>query len=296
MVAQLKSKNISVARFWRKVGRNIFGDGQYLELYIRPRNYACWSNSISSKLHTIMASNSVFPGDIISGLNIPASKSLHPASGLYRESSSAPILSTLAGKLEQNSKKTAHVTAPNARYIPRVGDLVIASVQRSSTDFFHLSICPHTPQAILPQLAFEGASKKTRPQLKPSDLVYAKVLSASKNMEVELTCVNPSTGKSDPEGLGPITGGMVFDISTGLAARLLSSQSVAVFEELGEKLAGGFEVAIGKNGKVWVDCPESGIRGICAVGRCLQETDCGNLLKSEQQKLAKRVIKETGFG
>ncbi|KAF7512333.1 hypothetical protein GJ744_001901 [Endocarpon pusillum] len=244
-----------------------------------------------------MASNLVFPGDAIAGVNIPASKSLHPASGLYRESSSAPILSTLAGKLEQNpKKKTANVTAPNARYIPRVGDLVIASVQRSSMDFFHLSICPHIPQAILPQLAFEGASKKTRPQLKTNDLVYAKVLSASKNMEVELTCVDPSTGKSEPEGLGPITGGMVFDISTGLAARLLSSQSIAVLEELGEKLAGGFEVAVGKNGKVWVDCPESGIKGIYAVGRCLQETDCGKLQQSEQQKLVKRVVQETGLG
>lgn len=259
-------------------------------------DYTCWSHSIFQS-RTIMASNIVFPGDTISGVNLPASKSLHPASGLYRESSSAPILSTLAGKLEQNpKKKTAHVTTPNARYIPRVGDLVIASVQRSSMDFFHLSICPHIPQAILPQLAFEGASKKTRPQLKPNDLVYAKVLSASKNMEVELTCVDPSTGKSEPEGLGPITGGMVFDISTGLAARLLSSQSVAVLEELGEKLAGGFEVAVGKNGKVWVDCPESGIRGIHAVGRCLQETDCGNLQPGEQQKLVKRVVKETGLG
>ncbi len=244
-----------------------------------------------------MASNLVFPGDTVSGLNIPGSESLHPASGLYRESASAPILSTLAGKLEQNQrKKTGHVIAPTARYMPRVGDLVIASVQRSSMDFFHLSICPHTPQAILPQLAFEGASKKTRPQLKPNDLVYAKVLSASKNMEVELTCVSSSTGKAEPEGLGPITGGMIFDISTGLAAQLLSSQSIAVLEELGEKLAGGFEIAVGKNGKVWVDCPESGVKGIYAVGRCMQETDCGSLLQSEQQKLVKRVVKETGLG
>lgn len=244
-----------------------------------------------------MASKLVFPGDDISCLNLPAFKSLHPASGLHRDSSFAPIIATFAGTLEQDSrKKTTRVTAPNARYIPRAGDLVIAQVQRSSMDFFHLSICPHTPQATLPQLAFEGASKKTRPQLKSNDLVYAKVVSANKNMEVELSCVNPSTGKSEPEGLGPINGGMVFDISTGLAARLLNSQSAVVLEELGGKLAGGFEIAVGKNGKVWVDCPESGVKGICAVGRCLQETDCGNLLESEQQKLVKKVVKEMGLG
>ena len=193
-----------------------------------------------------MIDNLVFPGDFISGLHLPTSKGLHCASGLYRESSSAPIISTFAGTFEYNqNRETAHITAPNARYAPRAGDLVIAQIQRSSMDFFHLSICPHTPQAILPQLAFEGASKKTRPQLKPHDLVYAKVLSANKNMEVELTCVNPSTGKSGPEGLGPINGGMVFDISTGFAARLLNSQNVVLLDELVENIAGGFEVAVG---------------------------------------------------
>lgn len=242
-----------------------------------------------------MVANFVFPGDATPGLNLPVSKGLHPAFGLYRDSSSAPIIATFAGALQQNSKKkTAHITAPNARYIPRVGDLVIAQVQRSSVDFFHLSIYPHTPQAILPQLAFEGASKKTRPQLKPNDLVYAKVLSANKNMEVELSCVNPSTGKAEPEGLGPINGGMIFEISSGLAARLLNLQSVVVLEELGENLAGGFEIAVGKNGKVWVDCPESGVKGICAVGKCLQETDDGDLSENEQQDLVKKVIKSLG--
>lgn len=244
-----------------------------------------------------MIGNIVFPGDTLSGVRQPNSKSVHPASGLYRESSSAPLICTIAGTLAQDSnKKTAHVTAPNGRYIPRTGDLVIAQVQRSSVDFFHLSISPHTPQAILPQLAFEGASKKTRPQLKPNDLVYAKVLSAQKNMEVELSCVNPSTGKSEPEGLGPLNGGMVFDISTGLAVRLLNSQNVIMLEELGGKVAGGFEIAVGRNGKFWVDCPESGVRGICAVGKCLQETDYGSQGEAEQQKLVKKVVREMGLG
>jgi exosome complex component RRP40 len=239
----------------------------------------------------------VFPGEVISDLNLPPFKSIHPVTGLHREGPSAPITSTLAGTLEQNlKKKTAHIAAPNARYIPRPGDLVIAQVQRSSMDFFHLSICPHTPQAILPQLAFEGASKKTRPQLKANDLVYAKVLSANKNTEVELTCVNPSTGKAEPEGLGPINGGMLFNVSTGFAARLLNSHSVVILEELAGKIAGGFEVAVGRNGKVWVDCPEAGTKGISAVGRCLQGADSGILQEIEQQKLVKKVAGEIGFG
>lgn len=239
----------------------------------------------------------MLPGDAARGIDIPSSKIIHCASGLYRESSTAPLLSTFAGTLKQNPrKKTAYIVAPNARYIPRAGDLVIAQVQRSSMDFFHLSLCPHTAQAILPQLAFEGASKKTRPQLKANDLVYARVLYAYTNMEVELTCVNPSTGKSDPEGLGPINGGMVFDLSVGLSAHLLESKHVTALEELGEKIAGGFEIAVGRNGKVWVDCPEYGLKGICAIGRLICEMDSGNLGESDQQKLVKKLVSETGLG
>lgn len=115
-------------------------------------------------------------------------------------------------------------------------------------------------------------------------------------MDVELSCVNPSTGKAEPDGLGPLTGGTVFDVSTGLAGRLLRKEGVVVLEELGEKLQGGFEVAVGRNGRVWVDCPEGRVKAICAVGRCLQETDRSVLTEKEQRKLVTRVVNEMGLG
>jgi exosome complex component RRP40 len=89
---------------------------------------------------------------------------------------------------------------------------------------------------------------------------------------------------------------MVFDISTGLAGRILRKEGVVVLEELGEKLQGGFEVAVGKNGKVWVNCVDGGVKGVCAVGRCLQETDRFGLTEKEQRGLAVRVINELGLG
>lgn len=109
-------------------------------------------------------------------------------------------------------------------------------------------------------------------------------------MEVVLTCVDPATGKSEPEGLGPLNGGMVFTVSVGFAERLLRRERVAVLEELGERVQGGFEIAVGRNGRVWVDCPESGVRGILAVGRCLQESDEGRLTEEEQKDLVKRML------
>jgi exosome complex component RRP40 len=239
----------------------------------------------------------LLPGDAINLDQIFTSQKRRIGKGLKQDPTSEQYIGTIAGLLEVDyKKKTAQVDTPNARYAPRAGDLVIAQVYRSGMDFFQLHINAHSQQAVLPQLAFEGATKKTRPQLRTNDLVYAKVVSAQKNMEVELTCVNPSTGKSEPDGLGPLNGGMLFEVSIGLAERLLKKQGVVVLSELGEKLQGGFEVAVGKNGKVWVDCPEGGVKSIVAVGRCLRETDERNLTEKEQRKLVDKVVAEMGLG
>ena len=126
--------------------------------------------------------------------------------------------------------------------------------------------------------------------------MYAKVTVARRGMEVELSCVNPDTGKSEPEGLGPLVGGMAFDVSGGFAGRLLRNEGVGGLTELGSKMQGGFEIAAGRNGRVWVDCPNGGVKEICAVGRVLQESDQRNLNEVEQKKLVGQVLKSMGLG
>ena len=150
--------------------------------------------------------------------------------------------------------------------------------------------------------------------LKQGDLVYARVLSigVGAGAEVELTCVNPATGKSEPGGLGPLASGMVFDVSTGLAARLIRASSssadhgeaidgLVVLSELGRKLEslGGFEIAVGRNGKVWVDCSnagESALKSTVAIGRCLAGTDEHNLNPTDQKKLVSKILREMKLG
>lgn len=178
------------------------------------------------------------------------------------------------------------------QYIPAVDDLVIATIHHSSTDTYHANITDYTSYAQLPQLSFEGASKKTRPQLTQGSLVYARVSLANKHMDPELECVSASTGKSD--GLGPLTGGMLFNISTGMSRRLLMSKQVeqggvCVLEELGG--AGvAFEIAVGRNGKLWVDSKST--KTTLAVGRTVQEIDQKKLSMEEQKKLVKKVVRE----
>jgi len=181
--------------------------------------------------------------------------------------------------------------SPQTQYIPTVGDLVLAIVHHSTSDSFSCSISPHTSLASLPHLAFAGVTRKTRPQFNPGSLVYARVSLTNKHMDPEIECVNPATGKSD--GLGGLTGGMLFDVSLGMSRRLMmpnpSAQgSVVVLDEIAEKVP--FEVAVGRNGRVWVDA--EGIAKTLAVGKAIQETDRGNLGVDEQRKLAKKLLKD----
>ncbi|MCJ1349753.1 exosome non-catalytic core subunit rrp40 [Peltigera leucophlebia] len=222
------------------------------------------------------AASFVIPGDIIPTEDLPmpsnGSKPLKLGPGL-RHTPPSTISAVLAGSLCIEPKKNAiWVENSTGRYIPQIHDVVIATVHHSSTDFFHCAISPYTTFAQLPHLAFEGASKKTRPQLVAGSLIYARVTSASKFMDPELVCVNPSTGKS--EGMGELKGGMVFSLSLGMSRSLLAKKQTneggqLVLEEMAKKLA--FEVAIGRNGLVWVKA--DGVRETLLVGRALQKAD-----------------------
>lgn len=146
---------------------------------------------------------------------------------------------------------------------------------------------------MLPHLAFEMASKKSRPNLGTGALVYARVSLANRHMDPELECVSSSTGKAD--GLGPLVGGMLYNISIGMARRLLMRKSVeegkvVVLEELGA--AGlAFETAVGRNGKMWVN--SENIKTVLVVGRAVTETDESNLDVEQQKKLVRKLAKET---
>jgi exosome complex component RRP40 len=159
-------------------------------------------------------------------------------------------------------------------------------------DFYHASLSDYTSFATLPQLSFEAATKKTRPQLTQGSLVYARLTLANKHMDPELECVSSTTGKSD--GLGPLVGGMLFDISLSMARRLMMARpaeqgAVVVLDEFGG-LGMAFEIAVGRNGKFWVD--SKSVKATIAIGRAVQETDSRRLGVEEQKKLVRKLVRE----
>ncbi|KAF1344911.1 hypothetical protein BDV97DRAFT_373265 [Delphinella strobiligena] len=199
------------------------------------------------------------------------------------------ILTTTAGELCTDPRKNALwiETLNSGRYLPSVGDLVIATIHHSSTDTYHCLLTPHTPTVLLGQLSFEGATKKTRPQLLSGNLVYARVSKADKWSDVEIECVNPSTGKSD--GMGPLKGGMLFEVSIAFSRRLMMSAGkggLVLLEEIGEKIR--FEVAVGRNGRVWVDAGSIG--EVVKIGTILRQTDEQGLDVNAQKKLVKKSL------
>lgn len=111
-------------------------------------------------------------------------------------------------------------------------------------------------------------------------------------MDPELECVSSSTGKS--EGLGPLNGGMLFSISLAMARRLMLAKpaeqgDLVLLDVIGE---GGvpFEIAVGRNGKVWVDSKH--IKTTLAIGKAIQDTDTKSLSTEAQKKLGKKIIKD----
>ena len=86
----------------------------------------------------------------------------------------------------------------------------------------------------------------------------------------------------------------MFDVSLGMARRLLAARQredggVVVLEEVAAKGV-AFEVAVGRNGRVWVR--SGGVRETLVVGRAVQETDREGLGVEEQGRLVRRLLKE----
>ncbi len=96
--------------------------------------------------------------------------------------------------------------------------------------------------------------------------MYAKVASASRDMEPTLTCVD-AAGRAG--GLGHLKEGTVLTVSTGYARKLLGTPPAPVLEALGASLQ--FELASGMNGRAWVQAPD--IKATILVSNILQRAE-----------------------
>ncbi|EOY20708.1 PNAS-3 related isoform 5 [Theobroma cacao] len=122
------------------------------------------------------------------------------------------------------------------QYTPCVEDTVLGIVVDSKADNFLIDI-KGPVLAFLPVLAFEGGTRRNIPKFEVGTLLYLRVVKANFGMNPELSCTDAS-GKAAE--FGPLKDGYMFETSTGLSRKLLSSPTCPVLEALGKKLS--FEV------------------------------------------------------
>jgi exosome complex component RRP40 len=140
------------------------------------------------------------------------------------------------------------------RYLAAAEDLVLGTVTERHGEHYTVDV-RGSRRATLPSLAFEGATKRNKPNLQVGAVVYARVAVANRDMDPELSCVSPHvkarkdwvTGETV---FGELKGGYVFECSLALARDLLDERCY-VLRCLGRYLP--FELAIGANGRVWIN-------------------------------------------
>lgn len=170
------------------------------------------------------------------------------------------VFTTKAGVLRKRPPHTFWVDNYQKRYIPARGENVIGVVIQKMGDIFRVDV-GSSAAASLSYLSFEGATKKNRPKVAVGDIVYAKMLVASKDMEPEIVCVD-SHGKKGR--LGVLEDGFMFKCSINLVRRVLNPQ-FQLIQSL--KNEWPFELAAGMNGRIWIKA--NTMRETIAVGNAI---------------------------
>jgi exosome complex component RRP40 len=97
------------------------------------------------------------------------------------------VVANKAGVLAFRAPNRYHVLTAQTRYVPAVGDSVVGIVTDKGAEHYRVRLHA-TGNAILPLLAFDGASKRNKPNLAVGAVVYARVAVVSRFMDPELSC------------------------------------------------------------------------------------------------------------
>ncbi|RXK41606.1 hypothetical protein M231_01105 [Tremella mesenterica] len=186
------------------------------------------------------------------------------------------VLSSVKGK----EKARIWVETRSKRYIPAQKDLVIGTIIARHADGYRVDI-GSAQMAQLDALAFESATKRSKPNLKIGTLVYGRVTLANRDMDPEIECFDPSTGKS--EGFGELKEGLMVECSLQLCRQLLKPKYPLLLA-LASQVK--FEIAIGLNGRIWLKA--SSVGETIALKRVIAGVNEGKV-KVEKDEIVKLV-------
>lgn len=219
------------------------------------------------------------PGDVVLDLSTMTNQTIKLGSGLRQDGDA--ISAMKAGVLRFSKPNKYWVESSQKRYVPCAGDTVLGIVVDSRSDNFLVDIKGPT-LAFLPVLAFEGGTRRNIPKFEVGTLLYVRVVKANVGMNPELSCMDAS-GKAAE--FGRLKDGYMFESSTGLSRMLLSSPTCPVLEALGKNLS--FEIAVGLNGRVWVNAESPA--NLILVANAIMKSE--SLSAVQQKILVERLLK-----
>lgn len=161
-----------------------------------------------------------------------------------------------------------------------VGDNIIGLITAKHGEFYKVDV-GSSQSATLSHLAFEGATKRNRPNLQIGNLVYCKVTVAGRDIEPEVSCVSESL---KAEGMGELKNGFLVNVSCSFARRL-SLLSNNFLGEIGKMIP--FEIVIGMNGRVWIN--SSSVRATIILCNAIRKAN--SLPFSQQHSFIKTSAK-----
>ena len=135
------------------------------------------------------------------------------------------------------------------KYVPSMGDKVIGKVLRKMADNYEMDVRSDR-RALLGVLSFQGATKKSKPNLTDGDLVFCQIQSVPQYLLYKVTCISSKSTKiwnSGEAHFGHLSVGIEIIIPLFLAFFL--SHDETLFELIRKYLT--FEVVVGINGILW---------------------------------------------
>ena len=171
-------------------------------------------------------------------------------------------------------------------YSAKVGDVVIGIISQKTYEMYRVNILANK-EASLNSTDFEGATRKTKPNLNVGDVVFARVEKENKYSNVTLTCKSLSNSKGWSSGestYGELKGGKLYDYNRYLCLKLLDNKAfIHRLKECVDKL----QLKIGYNGRIWIKTEN--INNIPKVFQAIKEGI--NLNDDEREKYLNNLFK-----
>jgi len=201
------------------------------------------------------------------------------------------VYATKAGLLTHKPPSAVFISTSKS-YTLANNDQIIGVIEDRVGENYRVNVFSAAP-AFLPLIAFEGATKRNKPNLTKGAAVFCRVVRTGDDFDPELTCIG--TGSDNTGGkkdwmtdecmFSELKGGNIFRVSIAHAVSLLKPKNV-VLNELGLVLQ--FEIAIGRNGVVYVN--GNNRTQVVVICNCIERSE--NMTPSNVKKMVKRLVEE----